>query len=349
MSDPLLVYGANGFTGRLITLEAVRRGLKPVLGGRNAPALAAMAKDLRLLYRVARLDDPNQLDRALDGVRVVLHAAGPFAETAAPMLAACLRNGAHYLDISGELPTYATSVAQDGDARRRQIMIMPGVGFDVVPSDCLAAHLARRLPGADELAIAIKGLVQATRGSARTLASYAGTAPIIRRHGTLVSVPWLERCFDFGDGPERALCISWGDVVAAFYTTGIPNISVFFDTFPLREMVLRLGRSFGDILQLPVWQTWLRTALELFMEAPARREHDATTLVVVAEVADTHGRRAVARLRTPEAYSFTATTAATIAARVLDGDYEIGWQTPGRVFGPDFVLDFPGVQREDVV
>src|SRR5690606_39259941 len=140
-----------------------------------------------------------------------------------------------------------------------------GVGFDVVPSDCLAAHVAARLPGATALTIAIKGLLQASPGSLRTMASYAGSAPVVRRGGALVEVPWLEREIDFGDGPEPAVCLSWGDVVAAYHTTGIGDITVYFDNFPLRDAALRSARMMVDVLQLPVWQTWLRTMLEVAM------------------------------------------------------------------------------------
>jgi short subunit dehydrogenase-like uncharacterized protein len=345
MADPLLIYGATGYTARLIIDEVRRLGVTPILAGRNGPALAALGAELGLPWRVARLDDATRLDAILQDVDVVVHAAGPFGDTAAPMLAACLRNRANYLDIAGELPAFAASSARDAEARARAIMVMPGVGFDVVPSDCLAAYVANRCPGADDLAIGIRGLAQATRGSARTLASYAGTPPVVRRDGELRSVPWQEREFDFGRGPERSVCISWGDVVSAFHTTAIRNISVYFDIFPGRELSLAASHLMGSILQLPVWQTWLRTMSELVMDAPTGNE---TELAVVAEATDRRGRRAAARLRTPDAYRFTARTAAEIARRVLGGDFEVGWQTPARVYGPDFVLGFPGVEREDL-
>src|SRR5690242_4394080 len=102
MSDPFVIYGATGFTGRLMLDGALALGLRPVLSGRDEGRLGALAEQLGLEYRVARLGDPAALDEALRGMRVVLHAAGPFSETSRPMVDACLRAGVHYLDITGE-------------------------------------------------------------------------------------------------------------------------------------------------------------------------------------------------------------------------------------------------------
>src|SRR5579862_5966122 len=145
MSEPLLIYGATGYTGRLVAEGALKLGIRPLLAGRNEAKLAAMAQRLGLDYRVVHLGEPQQLDRALRDIRVVLHAAGPFSQTAMPMVEACLRRGVHYLDITAEIRVIEDLARRDADARQRQVMIMPAVGFDVVPSDCLAAHVHRRL------------------------------------------------------------------------------------------------------------------------------------------------------------------------------------------------------------
>ncbi len=205
MSDPLLIYGATGYTGRLMTNAAVALGLRPVLCGRNEPKLRASAEPLGLEYRVAQITEPGQLAAALYGMAVVLHGAGPFSRTSRPMIDACLRAGAHYLDITGEVPVIEDLVHRDAEARARRIMIMPAVGFDVVPSDCLAAHVAGRFPGASRLAIGLSGLRFATRGSAKTLVEHAGCGVLVRRDGliTPVSPGALSRVFDYGSGPRR--------------------------------------------------------------------------------------------------------------------------------------------------
>ncbi|MBI3784381.1 MAG: saccharopine dehydrogenase NADP-binding domain-containing protein [Deltaproteobacteria bacterium] len=349
MSDPILLYGANGYTGGLILRQLLHRGVRPIVAGRNPPALAAIAAPHRLEYRVARLDDSGGLDQILSDVRVALHAAGPFAETSAPMIEACLRNRVHYLDITGELPVFEQLSRRDAEARRCGIMVMPGVGFDVVPSDCLAAHVARRLPGADRLRLAIRGLATATRGSSKTLIQHAGLDLTMRRNGELIRVPpgSVARQFDFGDGPERCVCVPWGDVTAAFFSTGIPNIEVYFDATLMREVLMATSRNFGWLLRLPVWQTWLKTYTEFFPDKPLALQPVAPDMRLVAEASDGQ-RRFAARLQTPEAYQFTGIVAATITQRVVGGDLEVGFQTPSRVYGPDFILGFDAVTRQDI-
>jgi short subunit dehydrogenase-like uncharacterized protein len=350
MSDPLLIYGATGYTGRLMLSGALALGLRPVIAGRNESRLAALSGPLGLEYRVARLADAAALDRALRDVRVVLHAAGPFSETWRPMVDACLRSGTHYLDITGEIPVIEALAGRNAEARRRKIMLMPAVGFDVVPSDCLAAHVAGRLPGARRLAVGIAGLRFATRGSAKTLVEHAALSVRVRRDGALAAVPpgALQRSFDYGNGLRPSLNISWGDVAAAWYTTGIPDIEVYFDATPALGGMLFASRYFGWILGTAPCQAWLKAHADMLPEGPTDSEREASEMVVVAEAEDSRGRRASARLRTPEAYTFTGTTGPAIARRVLRGDLEPGFQTPGRVYGGDFVLSFAGVSREDL-
>lgn len=344
----LLVYGATGYSGRLV-VEALRAaGVRPVLGGRDERKLAALGDGLGLPYRVTRLDDGCRLDAALAGVRVVLHAAGPFSRTAAPMVDACLRTGVHYLDLTGEVLVIEAIARRHRQARTRGVMLMPAVGFDVVATDCLAAHVARALPGALRLALAVSGLALMTRGSARTLAEAAG-AGVVRRGGGLTPARLgsLRRTFDYGAGPRASVNVSWGDVASAYYTTGIPDVEVYAESTPMLEAALAVNGAAGPLLRTVPWQLWLRASAEMLPEGPTASERGARRMAVVAEADDGHGRRVSARLRTPEAFTFTGTSAAAIARRALAGDVEPGFQTPGRVYGPDFVLGLPGVTRED--
>jgi short subunit dehydrogenase-like uncharacterized protein len=350
MSDPLLLYGATGYSGRLITQEAVRGGLRPVLCGRNGRALAALAELHGLSYRVARLDDAAELDRALADMRVVLHAAGPFSGTARPMVEACLRSRTHYLDIAGEPAVMEALAQRHAEARRQQIMIMPAVGFDVVLSDCLAAHVAARLPGAERLVFGLRGMTLTSRGSARTFVEQAGRDILIRRNGVLVGVTpeSLQHAFDYGDGLRTSVNVTWGDVVAAYYTTGIPNIEVYFEATPLFRNALLASRYIGPLMTTAPWQIWMKTAAEFLPAGPTDEERAAIETVTVAEAHDGRGRCARARLRARQAYTMTSLTAPAIARRVLHGDTESGFQTPGRVYGADFILSFPDVHREDI-
>jgi len=349
MADRLLIYGASGYTGRLVLEQLVAAGVRPVAAGRDAGRVAAIAAPLGLEVRTARLDDPSGLVAALDGIAVVLHTAGPFSATAAPMLDACIRTGTHYLDVTAEVQVIEALARADAAARRRRIMVMPAVGFDVVPSDCLAAHVVRRLPGARHLAIAVTGLRLFTRGSAKTLAE-AVDAGLVRRRGALTPVPFgsLRRTFDFGTGPRPCVNLTWGDLATAYYSTGVPNIETYTEDSPMLSAALTMCRTFGRALRTAAGQAWLRAHMDLLPDGPAAAVRAPLTATVVAAARDAAGRYAVARLHTPEAYTFTAMTAAAIAARVLARDLEFGFQTPSRVFGPDFPLALPGVRRIDL-
>jgi short subunit dehydrogenase-like uncharacterized protein len=350
MHDSLLIYGATGFSGRLIAQAALDTGLVPILSGRNKPALEALAEELGLEWRSADLGDSRGLDAALRNIEVVLHAAGPFSETSPPMVDACLRARAHYLDITGEIPVIEALAAGDSRSRKVGIMTMPAVGFDVVPSDCLAAYVANRLPGASNLVFGLTGLLSATPGSAQTLVEYVGGGVKVRRDGRIQSIipGSLTRWFDYGAGPRSSLNISWGDVASAFYTTGIPNIDVFYEATPALRGMLLASRFAGWLLQTAPWQASLKSYMALLPPGPTEQQRRASQMVIVAEASDGRGRSFRARLRTPEAYTFTAVSAVGIARRVLSGDFEVGFQTPARIYGADFALSFPDVSREDL-
>jgi short subunit dehydrogenase-like uncharacterized protein len=179
----LLIYGVTGYTGQLILARALAEGLRPIVAGRDAAAVQALAAPHALTARVASLDNASAMDSLLDGVRVVLHCAGPFSRTSAPMVSACLRRGVHYLDITGELQIFEAAAARDAEAKRAGVMLMPGTGFDVVPSDCLAAHLHRRLPEATTLALGFRALGGVSRGTALTMVEGLGRPGWIRRGG----------------------------------------------------------------------------------------------------------------------------------------------------------------------
>lgn len=350
MTDALLLYGATGYTGRLILAEMVARGLRPVLAGRDEARLAALAARHDLRYRVAPLADAGALDRALREIRVVLNAAGPFSATAAPVAEACLRADAHYLDIAGEVDVIEAHARRNQRARARGVMVLPGCGFDVVPSDCLAAHLVRRLPGAVHLALGIRGLLHPSRGSAKTFVEYGGRSVLIRRDGRLTAaLPGsLERDFDYGDGPTASINMQWGDVASAWYSTGVPNIEVYFAATSVLRSSLAASRTMGWALTTAPAQVWLKMHADLLPEGPSAAERAAIRTVLVAELSDAGGRRVRGRLTAPQSYSLTAVTAAEITRRVLAGDYEAGFQTPARVYGADFALAFAGVSREDL-
>jgi short subunit dehydrogenase-like uncharacterized protein len=351
MSGQAMIYGASGYSGRLILERALQLGMAPILCGRDAGKLARLASRHGLSHRVASLLDAEALHAALRDVDVVLNAAGPFSATAGPLVAACLRAGVHYLDISGELAVIERLSQQHAAARRRGVMVLPGTGFDVVASDCLAAHVAARVRRPTRLAIAIRGLELASRGSVLSFLEQAGRPVWVRRDGALTGIApgTLERDFDFGDGPSPCVNVTWGDVTSSYFSTGIPNIDVYFESGPLLRGALVASRFASAWAGLAPWQVWARMHAALVPEGPSQAERDAARVILVVEVEDAQGERARARLHTAQSYSLTALAAAAILRRVLDGDAEAGFQTPSRLYGAEFVLSLDGVSRQDSI
>jgi short subunit dehydrogenase-like uncharacterized protein len=347
-----MIYGATGSTGQLLASRSLARGLSPLLAGRDEARLRRLAVPLDFEYRAARLDDPAALARLLRGVRVVLNAAGPFVATAGPLVAACLAAGTHYLDVTGEPAVFAALQRRDGVARRRGVMLLPGAGFVVVASDCLAAHVARRLPAAVGLRLGISlPASYAGRGSLRTVIRHLSPGVRVRRGGRLAVPRWspLEHGFDYGWGDDRtSLAVDWADAVTAFHTTGIPDIAVYLDLLPVEKAALLASRLLAGCLRSPLGQALLRAEIEALPEIPAPDERRRAGCAVVAEAEDRAGRRVRSRLHTPDQHTFTAAAALTLVERVLAGELSAGFQTPARVYGADFVLGLDGVSREDL-
>ena len=333
---------------------AVARGLRPILAGRNEKKLQALADPLQLEYRVARLDDRVQLDQALADIDVVVNIAGPFATTVHFMLAACLRTRTHYLDVTGEIDVFEAVSRYDAEARQQGVMLMPGVGFAVVPSDCLAAYVTQKLPNAQSLKIGITRAAALSRGSMKTILALASNTTMIRRNGRLVSIPLgsLVHDFDYGRGVRPSLAVSWPDVFTAFYTTGVPNIEAYFEANSIERGVYQLGGMLSPVLRAAPAQVFLRTLADLLPEVLLERtpteDRQTATLSIVVEAKDGAGKRCVARLRTPDGYTLSVDSALAVVKKVLGGVYEVGFQSPARVYGAEFILDMNGVEREDL-
>jgi short subunit dehydrogenase-like uncharacterized protein len=350
MTERWMIYGATGHTGQLLASRSLARGLTPLLAGRDAARLRRLAAPLEFEYRAARLDDPAALARLLRGVRLVLNAAGPFVATAGPLAAACLATGAHYLDVTGEPAVITALQRRDGEARRRGVMLLPGAGFVVVATDCLAAHVARRLPGAIGLRLGISlPASYAARGSLRTAIRHLGPGVRVRRGGRLTVPPFpLEHDFDYGWGRRTGLAVDWADVITAYRSTGIPNVEVYLDLLSSERAALLAGRLLAGWLRSPLGQALLRAKIQTLPEGPPPDDRRRAGCAVVAEAEDRDGRRVSSRLHTPDQYTFTAAAALNLVERVLAGEFSTGFQTPARVYGADFVLGLDGVTRDDL-
>ncbi|HMV94860.1 MAG TPA: saccharopine dehydrogenase NADP-binding domain-containing protein [Anaerolineales bacterium] len=346
-----LVYGSYGYTGSLIVEQAVKAGMKPLLAGRDENLLRTQAEKFGLEYRAFSMDHSAALDAALLEVNAVLHCAGPFVLTYRQMVEACIRTRRHYVDISGEIEGFEALAAMDEEAKRVGIMLLPGGGFDVVPSDCLIAHVAKKLANPTHLEIYIKSIGSGvSRGTARSGIENMQRQGRIRRNGEIVSVPnvWDSKQVDFGRGPSRVVSVGWGDVSTAYHSTGIPNVTAYMGFPAAMVNGMRLTRHLGFLLYNRAAKDFIKWLIGVFLKTgPSRQQNGNGFSLMIAEV--TNGKQTVrAKLRTPEAYYLTALTAVEIMTRITSEDFKPGFQTPSKAYGSDFILQFEGVSRDDL-
>jgi len=346
-----MVYGSYGYTGQLIVEQAVKEGFKPLLAGRDEKLLRAQAEKFGLAYRAFSMDDSAALDAALMEVDAVLHCAGPFVLTFRQMAEACIRTKRHYVDISGEIEEFEALALMDEEAKHAGIMLLPGGGFDVVPSDCLIAYAAGKLPGATHLELFIKQVGGGiSRGTARSGIENMQREGRIRRDGKIVSVPnvWSSKEIDFGRGKTRLVSMGWGDVSTAYHSTGIPNVTVYMSFPKAMTNMMRLTRYFGFILYTRAARNFIKWIIGKSIPAgPTREQNEKGFSMLIAEVRD--GRQTVrAKLKTPEAYYLTSLTSVEVVKRIFSGDFKTGFQPPSRVYGADFIMQFKGVERTEL-
>ena len=339
MAGPLLVYGAYGYTGELVARRAVEVGLSPILAGRDSERAVRVARALGCEWRAFPLTDPEAVRRGIRGVGAVVHCAGPFVRTAAPMAEACIDERVHYLDVTGEIPVFRALLAMGPAARDAGVMLLPGAGFDVVPTDCLAAHLVRRLPGATSLDLVIAGMERVSQGTARTMLEHAGSA----RGGAPET-----RAFDLGFGPVTAARVPWADVFTAPRTTGVANVRTWLVAGAPFRAVLRIVPLLAPLLGSPRVRDLLAAAMARGEAGPSEAARATRRSVVLGEASDGAGRRVATLQRHPDPYGLTALAAVELASRALRGEAPPGWQTPASAYGPDLVLALPGVSREDL-
>ena len=343
-----LIYGANGYTGELITRFAVERGLSPVIAGRNAAAIDALAERYSLDHRVFSLDDAAAVDSALAEVDVVLHCAGPFSITSRPMVEACIRNGKHYTDITGEIAVFEACAVMGKKAEAAGVMTMPGVGFDVVPSDCLAVHLRDRLPDATHLTLAWYSKGRMSHGTQATMTMNVGKGGAIRKDGKITPVPaaWKTRDFDFDGVVKTGVTIPWGDVSTAYHSTGIPNIEVYTVVPPEAMRLMKVTRYLGWLMATRPVQRYLQANIP--PGGPSDSERQRGQVLLWGEAVNGEGKRVSSRISVPDGYTVTALAALNIVEKIVAGDYTPGFQTPAKAYGADLILEIDTARREDI-
>lgn len=343
----VLLYGATGFSGRLLTRCLQEQGIDVVLAGRNEARLAAMARRWNLDVRVFSLDERSQMESALDTIDVVLHAAGPFQRTALPMMSACIRTGTHYLDLAGEWPVFQQAMDQDALAAGNGVMVMPGIGFSIVASDCLLAMARTRFPEAVALRLALSAPDVMSRGTFRSLMGLTSSTVMVRRQGIPTAVPAgsLSRCFDFGAGLRPAVAVNWPDVFISQVTSGIPTLEVYAQADWPVQLAYRAGSSMAPLHQSALGQRLLDLVSQGWPQAPsaAQRERSGFTLVVEAE--DRWRRSRSLRIQTRDGYTVTGATATAIVRRVIKGHVAPGFHSPAHLYGASLLEETGCVLR----
>ena len=337
--------------GRIDRARGEKPRQDPYSRRRSAAKIIALARQLTLRSTAFRLERPSEIVAALRGVRLVMNCAGPFSKTADPLMRACLAAKAHYLDITGEIDVLEGAHRLDPDAKAAGVVLCPGAGFDVVPTDCIALMLKKALPDATELALGFElSGRRMSAGTAKTLVEGLGKSCKIRRAGRIVDCPLGRgsRRIDFGRGEKLAMPIPWGDVASAFYTTGIPDITVFTPISPVSLAIARLTNGLGPLLRSPRLQSWLVKMIEKNVRGPDVSTREASRAWVWGEAKDTRGRSQAMRIVTSNGYSLTVFSSLALAQHLMSNACPPGCWTPAGLIGENFILSLPGTSRLDL-
>lgn len=345
-----LIYGCYGYTGALISRIAVEQGLKPILAGRNAQKVRDIANKLGLDYRIFGLDNPKELEEQIGDMQAVIHCAGPFSHTAKVMMKACMAVQTHYTDITGEIEVFELGQHYNKKAVEAGIMLMPGTGFDVVPSDCLAGHLKKRMPDATDLVLAFSGEGgRSSHGTANTAAENLGRGGAIRKNGKIIKVPssYESREFDFICGKRWTSAIPWGDISTAWFSTQIPNIKVFMSMPPKIIKKLKWADRLGWFLRLGPIQKFIKGRIQKMPAGPSEKQRATATSHFYGEVSNAKGEKLSTRMVSKEGYTLTALTALNIVQKIMAGNLTVGYQTPASAYGAGLILEIEGTEIID--
>lgn len=348
MQTQFLLYGANGYTGTLIAKLASIYQVQPILAGRSEAKIKPLAEALGLPYHIIDLDNREQLQKALSEVKLVLHAAGPYIHTAKQMIDACLQTGVHYIDINGDIAVFEMLKKYDAAAKEKNIMCMPGVGFDVVPTDCIALQLKNRMPDATHLKLAFVSLGGGiSHGTATTIAGKIGEGGASRENGKIVNIPLGKKGMrvNFGNRKLFVMSIPWGDISTAFTTTGIPNIEVYTGVAPKIYRVLKFQWLFNWLLRTNIIRNIIRQKIKARPAGPSDEQRQKSSSMVWGEVANAAGNKLTACISCFDGYTLTAHSSLLITQKILGGNFKRGYQTPAGCYGENLVMELPNTKE----
>jgi len=351
MQNSFLLYGANGYTGELIARYAAEYGLRPILAGRREEVLKPLAAKLNYSYKVFDVNNTVALLAALKEVKLVVNAAGPFQFTAKAIIEGCLQTGTHYTDVNGDISVFEFIKQYDDAAKHAGIMLLPGAGFDVVPTDCTALLLKKLLPDAITLKLAFANIGGGlSHGTATTMVNKLGQGGAVRKNGKIVSVPLGQKGMwvDFGIKKFFVMTIPWGDVATAYFTTSIPDIESYTAISPNVYRLLKLQGSFNWLLRTNFIRKMIKKKIDKRLAGPNDEQRSKAMSLVWGQVSNSKGKTKTARLSCPDGYTLTMHSILLISQKVLQGNFKPGYQTPASAYGEDLVMELPNVKKEIV-
>lgn len=340
-----LLYGAYGYTGLIILERAKNLGLEPVIAGRDKAKLEDLAKKYNVEYVAFDLEVRQIVVDQIKGFNVVLNCAGPFSQTARPMVKACMEVGAHYLDITGEIEVFEWMKSQDKAAQYAGICLVPGVGFDVVPTDCLAGFLHKRMPDATHLTLAFAPIHgQISHGTATTMVENMGSSGAVRKEGKImpVALGHKSQIFQMGEKEVFMMTIPWGDISTAYTTTKIPNIEVYTTSSKRTFFLLKFQFLYNWFLRTSLAKNLVQHKIDNKIPGVDADARTKGKTLVLGIVRNAKGDEMQALLSTIEAYEFTAHSALNAVKRIMTEDFKSGYYTPSLLFGDQFAEQVEG-------
>ena len=347
MSKKIMLYGANGYTSRLIIKELVGQNIKPVLAGRNQEKINSLADKHGFQFCIFSLNDSNDIDKNLKEVDILINAAGPYSLTAKPLIDSCLRTKTHYIDITGEIDVFVYAQSKHEDAKDAGVVVCPGVGFDVIPTDCLSYMLKDKLPDANELNICFfSENGRPSIGTAKTSIEGLSKGGRIRKDGKIepVSLAHAVKEIDYGQGPKMAMSIPWGDVATAFFSTGIPNIIVYIPRSLKGINKIKKQRKWLFILKLKFVQNYLKNKMQkkIINGGDSDEQRAKSKMWVWAEVKNKEGKTESGYFQVGNGYDVTGYGAMLFAKNIMENTFNGGYYTPSLLLGPSIVETLPG-------
>jgi short subunit dehydrogenase-like uncharacterized protein len=355
-AGPIAVYGATGYTGKLVARELQRRGLDFVLSGRSAGKLRALADDLGggPAVRPASLDDRDALRHVLGDCAAVINCAGPFNRYGEPVVRSAVETGTHYVDTTGEQP-YMRFIYErlDDAAQAAEVALVPAVGFDYVPGDLLAPLVARSVEPLEEMVVAYAARGFAgTRGTLQSALDMLRSGGVAFRDGELREVGHKPRRihFTFPEPIGRLAMLPYpsGEVltvprhIKTRNVVSLINAGVAAPPGMPEELVAFTSPGLTLALHTPI-KALADLAIQRLPEGPSDADRRAAQFTVAIVARGEDGRVARGVVHGSDVYGLTAVTAVHSAALLADEGYDrAGALSPATAFEPTEFLDFLG-------